>query len=73
MNTNDNTSKNVDAREEVIELGVASVETHGTPRGEGEFLGHDVALGIASEETQGIPVGTDEFFGMNADNGISDR
>ena len=42
MNINQNTNRNVDAREEVIELGVASVETHGTPKGEGEFLGHDL-------------------------------
>lgn len=72
MNTNENTNTNVDAREEVIELGIASVETHGTPLGEGEFLGHDIALGIASEETQGIPVGSDEFLGMNA-SGISNH
>lgn len=70
MNTNEN---NCTTPEDSIVLGAASIETHGTPLGEGEFLGHDVALGIASEETQGIPVGTDEFFGMNADNGISDR
>lgn len=71
MNTNDKTNTSVEAREEVIELGVASVETHGTPRGEGEFIGHDLALGIASEETRGVPVGADEFLGMNSDNGIS--
>jgi hypothetical protein len=70
MNINQNTNRNVDAREEVIELGVASVETHGTPKGEGEFLGHDLGLGIASEETQGVPVGSDEFIGMNS-SGIS--
>lgn len=71
MNTNESTNRRADAREEVVELGVASVETHGTPKGEGEFLGHDIALGIASEETRGIPVGDDEFLGMNTDNGIS--
>ena len=70
MNTNENTNA-VDAREQVIELGAASVETHGTPKQLGEFIGHDVALGIASEETRGVPVGADEFIGMNADNGIS--
>jgi hypothetical protein len=71
MNTNDDTNARAEAREEVIELGVASVETHGTPKSQGEFIGHDLALGIASEETQGVPVGADEFLGMNADNGLS--
>jgi len=71
MNTNDNTDARVEAREEVIELGAASVETHGTPNSQGEFIGHDLALGIASEETRGVPVGADEFLGMNADNGLS--
>lgn len=70
MKTSESTNRR-DARAEVLDLGIASVETHGTPKGEGEFLGHDVGLGIASEETRGIPVGDDEFLGMNADNGIS--
>jgi len=73
MNTNDNTNARAEAREEIVTLGVASVETQGKPTGEGEFLGHDIALGIASEETQGVPLGAEEFFGMNVNNGISDR
>jgi hypothetical protein len=31
MNTNENTNTNVGAREEVIDLGVASIETKGHP------------------------------------------
>ena len=70
MNVNENTNRSVEAREQIIELGVASAETQGTPKGEGEFLGHDLGLGIASVETQGVPVGADEFIGMNS-SGIS--
>lgn len=67
-----NIENNCNTSENSIVLGAASVETHGTPLGEGEFIGHDIALGIASEETQGVPVGADEFLGMNS-SGISNR
>lgn len=69
MNTVDNTCTG--PTEDSIVLGAASVETHGSPIGSDEFLGHDAILGIASVETQGRPVGTDEFLGMNFSGGIS--
>lgn len=59
--------------EESIVLGVASVETQGTPIGTDEPLGRDLVLGIASEETRGTPVGTDEPLGMDFPGRISDR
>lgn len=46
MNTNDNIPAN--AREGVIELGVASVETHG-PVGDGETNGLPIMPGISED------------------------
>ena len=49
MNTNENTNKNVDAREEVVELGVASVETKGNLGIHTEVMGFDPGAGISEE------------------------
>lgn len=45
MNTNENIRN--DTPEDVIELGVASVETKGTGQTYNEFLGHPSELGIS--------------------------
>lgn len=49
MNTNENTNTNVDAREEVIELGVASVETKGKPGLHTEIVNQFIMPGISEE------------------------
>lgn len=49
MNTNDNTNKNVDAREEVIEIGSASVETKGDAGLTNEAVFHTIMPGISEE------------------------
>ena len=49
MNTNENTNKNVEAREEVVELGVASVETKGNLGIHTEVMGFDPGAGISEE------------------------
>jgi hypothetical protein len=47
MNTNDNTTR-INAQEDVIELGVASVETQGLV-GTGEAIGNFPAAGISED------------------------
>lgn len=49
MNTNENTNTSVDAREEVIDLGVASVETKGNLGIHTEVMGFDPGAGISEE------------------------
>jgi hypothetical protein len=49
MNTNENTNTSVDAREEVVDLGIASVETKGTLGGANEGVFHTIMPGISEE------------------------
>lgn len=56
-----------------IELGNASTDTQGTPKGSGEALGHIQAIGIASEETQGFRSTLEEVLGMNFQPGLAAR
>lgn len=49
MNTNDDTNARAEAREEVIELGVASVETKGYLGPTNEAVFHKIMPGISEE------------------------
>lgn len=49
MNTNENKRAQVEAREEVIELGVASLETKGNLGPQNEELGFSAGPGISEE------------------------
>jgi len=49
MNVNENTNVNIDAREEVIDLGVASVETKGTFGKPNEGVLHTIMPDISEE------------------------
>lgn len=48
MNSNNETNSRLDAQSDVIELGVASVDTHG-PGEVGEFTGIALLPGISEE------------------------
>ncbi len=49
MNTNENRKVGIEAREEVVELGVASVETRGNLGPQNEELGFSAGPGISEE------------------------
>jgi len=49
MNTKETIDKNVEAREEVIDLGVASVETKGKPGLHTEIVNQFIMPGISEE------------------------
>jgi len=49
MNTNENTRTNLKEQEEIIELGVASVETKGGVFKTGEAMGLTIGAGISEE------------------------
>lgn len=49
MNVNENTNANVDARDHVVELGVASIETKGQPGLHTEIVNQFIMPGISEE------------------------